>query len=62
MKTKLSVINYEVKIFPKRLVEGKIKVRGGRPELANPVSATYYSIQKGYIITGIWCCLPSNMQ
>lgn len=53
MKTKLSVINYEVKIFPKSLVEGKIKVRGGRPELANPVSATYYSIQKGYIITGI---------
>nr|AYH91788.1 glycosyltransferase 8 domain-containing protein 1-like protein [Pomacea canaliculata] len=43
MKTKLSVINYEVKIFPKSLVEGKIKVRGGRPELANPVNyARYY--------------------
>ncbi|KAK7501817.1 hypothetical protein BaRGS_00006903 [Batillaria attramentaria] len=43
MKTKLQKINYEIKVFPTEWVEGKIKVRGGREELASPMNyARYY--------------------
>lgn len=43
MKTKLQKINYEIKVFPTEWVDGKIKVRGGRQELATPINyARYY--------------------
>ena len=44
MGSKLRDINYEIKEFPVEWVEGKIKVRGGRTELANPVSLSSFSL------------------
>lgn len=42
-KSRLHDIMYEVKEFPEEWVAGKIKVRGGRQELANPLNyARYY--------------------
>ena len=38
-KTRLHDIMFEIKGFPEEWVHGKIKVVGGRPELASPVSA-----------------------
>lgn len=41
--TKLHEIFYEIRVFPEELVKGKIKVRGGRKELASPLNfARYY--------------------
>ncbi|XP_076452128.1 glycosyltransferase 8 domain-containing protein 1-like isoform X2 [Babylonia areolata] len=43
MQTKLWNINFEIKEFPMEWLEGKIKVRGGRMELANPLNyARFY--------------------
>ncbi|XP_046375843.2 glycosyltransferase 8 domain-containing protein 1-like isoform X1 [Haliotis rufescens] len=42
-ETKLKSINYELKGFPAEMVAGKVKVRGGRQELASPMNyARYY--------------------
>ncbi|KAK3594972.1 hypothetical protein CHS0354_019892 [Potamilus streckersoni] len=42
-ETKLHDIIYEIKAFPSKWVEGKIKLRGGRPELGEPLNyARYY--------------------
>ncbi|KAK7093286.1 glycosyltransferase 8 domain-containing protein 1-like [Littorina saxatilis] len=46
MKSKLQSINYEIKEFPVEWVEGKIKVRGGREELANPLNYARYYLPK----------------
>ncbi|XP_033763664.1 glycosyltransferase 8 domain-containing protein 2-like isoform X2 [Pecten maximus] len=40
--SKLLQIHYELRIFPEELVKGKIKVRGGRPELASPLNFGRY--------------------
>lgn len=41
-KTRLHEIMYELKVFPEHLVEGKVKVRGGRQELARPLNYARY--------------------
>ena len=45
--TRLHDIMYEIKPFPEELVTGKVKVRGGRQELARPVST------HSFILSGI---------
>lgn len=51
--TRLHDIMYEIKAFPEELVEGKIKVRGGRQELATPLNyARYYIPQLFPDLTG----------
>ena len=37
-KTRLRMLNYEVKHFPVEWVQNKISVKSGRPELGRPVS------------------------
>ncbi|XP_041377971.1 glycosyltransferase 8 domain-containing protein 2-like [Gigantopelta aegis] len=46
MKSKLKDINYEMKAFNTKWVEGKINVRGGRLELASPLNYARYYLPK----------------
>ncbi|XP_060069303.1 glycosyltransferase 8 domain-containing protein 2-like [Ylistrum balloti] len=40
--SKLLKMNYELRVFPQEWVKGKIKIRGGRPELASPLNFGRY--------------------
>ncbi|CAC5376859.1 Glycosyltransferase 8 domain-containing protein 1 [Mytilus coruscus] len=44
--TKLKDIHYQIKVFPETWVKGKIKVRGGRQDLAKPLNYARYYLPK----------------
>ncbi|VDI23066.1 Hypothetical predicted protein [Mytilus galloprovincialis] len=44
--TKLKDIHYQIKVFPENWVKGKIKVRGGRQDLAKPLNYARYYLPK----------------